>query len=198
MVKTDLIKIHEVFLQEDYIPQPERHLNNYRDGYHYEWVLNKLNKNLSKTILDIGSYDGWLDILLAKKGFKVEGIELIRALAKAAEKGAKENHVEYEVHVGFFEDIVLNKKYNAVISFETLEHVYIESVPNYISKMERLCNGFIGISLPDQDCKLNTQHRWTPTEELIKGLFGKKNDFNLEYKEYSNNIPSNWFISYSI
>jgi len=196
MDKDEIIKLHNnMSISEEYIPSPEKHMYNSRDKYHYDWSIRQFKENGVNTVLDIGCFDGWLDFLLIKEGFDVEGVELITSLSKAAERYAKLHGLKYKIHEGFFHELDIEKKYDAVVCYETLEHLPLELVPLYIQKMEGLTKGFIGISLPNQDHVYNKQHQWTPNEDLIKSLI--KRDFIIEYKEYPN-IPGNWFISYKI
>lgn len=195
--KTEIKQKHNMNLYDNYVPNPLSHLSNPRDSYHYSWTVKRFKEYDIKTILDIGCFDGWLDFLLMRSGFMVTGVELMGNLVQAAKRYAERNFINYTIFEGFFDDIDIKDKYDAVICYEVLEHIDLETLPEYISKMESISNNLICISLPNQNHTENAQHCWTPTEALIKEIWGGKNGFRLEYQEYTG-IPGNWFISYII
>jgi len=198
--RLERIAAHHINLGPVYMPYPERHLRIIRDKFHFKKTIEILKKTYAKTVLDIGCFDGWLDFLLINEGYKVTGIELMKSLADSAMRYAYKNAVDYIVHNGFFEDIKLVDTFDVVLCFETLEHVDLDkSVPLYIEKIDRLALKGVFISLPDQPQEQNFQHLWTPTEEIIRSLWGQKRNFKLEYKDYNDiHVPANWFIFYEI
>jgi cyclopropane fatty-acyl-phospholipid synthase-like methyltransferase len=154
---------------------------------------------MAKTVLDVGCFDGWLDFLLINAGFEVDGLELMPELVAAAKRYAERNFVNYNIYEGEFLSVGIDRKYDAVTCFETLEHVGLDTAKEYIEKMESLATKGILISLPDQKAEDNPQHKWTPTKELIEELFGEKKNFSLTTNSYINKeIPMNFFISYEV
>ena len=202
MDRTERISTHYMDLGPNYSVDPHRHLKNQRDLFHYEKVLEAVERVNAKTVLDVGCFDGWLDFLLIEKGYNLTGVELIPSLVEAGLRYALNHHItDYMIHMGFFEDLDFTvwEKFDTVICLETLEHVDLELVPVYIDKMESLSLKSIFISLPDQDHLGNRQHLWTPTEKLIRDLWGKKRNFSLDYHSYnSSHVPPNWLISYEV
>lgn len=198
--KAERLTAHQV--QGTWVPNPEAHLQSPRDAYHFDWTLRQIGyerhgDNAGWSILDVGAYDGWLDFLLIKKGYKVEGVELIPELCQSAEsylpaKGS------YRIHQGFFEDVEISSRFDVAICYELLEHIPISMVPVYVAKMEAIA-GRILISLPDQSHKDNPQHLWTPTFDLIRSIWGWKPDFEMTYKPYpGTSIPPNFLCSWSV
>jgi len=199
METEELIKLHQMNFGPDYLPDPNRHLSIPRDLKHYQYTISTLRGKRYKTILDIGCFDGWLDFLLTRMKYWVTGIELIEELANAANRYADRNFIPYKAHHCRFMETEIKSIFDVVLCYETLEHVSFEDVPGFIDKMESLCNEMILISLPDQKHEDNIQHQWTPTEEVIKELFGHKKNFDLQYFSYGPGpVPPNWFISYEV
>jgi len=192
MDKTERLNAHMATVPDGYRTDPESHLQWGRDNFHYEWTVEHLRAHNAKHVLDIGVWDGWLDFLLVKAGFTLEGTEIDPALCRAAETYARENEVQYKIHQGFLDDIVLDSKFDAVVCYEVLEHVAWEDVPRMIAKMHSLAPLLL-IAVPDQDHMLNQpQHLWTPTREKIDLLFPGA---AVEHY-FFNGIPPNWLISH--
>jgi 2-polyprenyl-3-methyl-5-hydroxy-6-metoxy-1,4-benzoquinol methylase len=202
MNKSERITAHFMDFGPDYMPNPHGHLNNQRDLFHYEKALEFAERSAAKKILDVGCFDGWLDLLLIEKGYDLTGVELIPTLVSAGLLYALKHHIDYMIYLGFFEDIIFTdwEKFDMVMCLETLEHVDLEeTVPIYIEKMEALSLRGIFISLPDQDHGDNKQHLWTPTEKVLRDLWGKKRNLFVEYHQYDDpNIPPNWLIYYEV
>jgi len=197
--REDRLMVHSVELPPGYIPSPERHLLNVRDSTHVNRAVKWLESIKAKTVLDVGCYDGWLDFLLDSKGYKVSGIELIPELAAAARRYAERNFINYSVQVGYVLDLEVTNKYDAVLCFETLEHMPLEDAQECSRRFSKWATKGVMVSLPDQDHHLNSQHLFTPTEELIKGMWGSFPEYALEYVPYPGTpIPSNWFISHRV
>jgi len=188
---------HSVDLPPGYVPDPQRHLGNIRDSTHFTKAAKWLESIGAKTVLDVGSYDGWLDFLLIAKGFSVVGVELIEGLADAAVRYGNRNFLEYEVQMGYFLDIELGRTFDAVICFETLEHMPLDDARESAKRFASLARKGVMVSLPDQDHHQNPQHLFTPTEALIKDIWGGMPGYTLEYVPYpGTTIPANWFISH--
>ena len=193
----DLLNIH-MFSAPDHVVLPRQHLNNARDSKHYEWSLQQLQSYKCKTVLDVGCWDGWLDMLLTESGYQVEGVEIVPDLINAADRYAFNNAIAYKIHQGLFHEVSIDGHFDAVLLYEILEHIPLEIVEQSIDKAESLGN-LILVSLPNQTCEQNPQkqHRWTPTEDLIKSMWQTKPNYSLQYAEYSGGTPANWFISWT-
>lgn len=197
---------HAVTLPPGYVTDPDRHLGNTRDSNHYLKALKWLRDISAKTVLDVGCYDGWLDFLLARKGYELTGIEMIPELADAAMRYAERNFIPYTVYTShvldaepFFMADDSRVKYDAVLCFETLEHMTLEDATKAAQLLTLWSRKGVLVSLPDQDHRQNPQHLWTPTEEVIKGIWGAMPGFEVEYVPYPNTtIPANWFIKHSV
>lgn len=192
-------KLHDVTLPPDYMPIPGQHLNNPRDCEHYLNSLTIMMENDYHSILDIGCYDGWHPILLARDEYEVTGIEFIHSLVEAARRYAGVCDIK---NVQFLESGWLTAQppkmqYDLITAYEVLEHVPLGTVDEWIAKMERY-GKTISISLPNQKHEENPQHQWTPTKELIDELFKGKNGLTIRYQEYplTPTVPGNWFITY--
>ncbi len=195
MNRQERIEAHDVPLDQMYLPSPQAHMRNARDNAHYEIALDVLRTAEAKTALDVGCYDGWLPFLLMDQGFRITGVELIKSLAEAARRYADRNFYPLEVHQGFFDELEFKDTYDAGMCFETLEHVDLDIAQQYVEKLETLCRKSVVISLPDQKHDDNPQHLWTPTEQLIKELWGSKSDFKMWRIDYpKTEIPANWFF----
>lgn len=201
MSRAERLQAHAV--SESWIPSPEAHLKSPRDAFHYWWTLDALGYDSDRgmndeKILDVGAYDGWLDFLLIKNGYQVEGVELIPELCKSARMYAQTHNIKYQIHQGFFEDIQIDRRFDVAICYEVLEHIPLDMVPAYVAKMEAIAES-IHISLPDQRHQDNPQHLWTPTFDLIRSMWGAKSHFLLTYKPYpGTEIPANFMISWSL
>jgi len=193
---TNTYDLHHIVVPENYLPSPQIHLNNIRDNEHYKFINKLLIKRNYKTIFDIGSWDGWLPLLLAIDGFDVETCEWVLGLKKAGEKFAiKNNLLNYKAHHSNWLDFEISNYFDVISAFEVLEHVPFEEVSFFIKKMEKNCKTIV-ISLPDQNHLYNKQHQWTPCQTLIEDIFKNKKNIEIDYISYRCTIPPNWFIVY--
>lgn len=80
-----------------------------------EAMFRKYNKNV-KTILDLGCGTGGHAIILAKRGYKVTGIDRSSAMLASAEKKTQDEGVKIKYHESSIQDLFLNKRFDAVIS----------------------------------------------------------------------------------
>lgn len=195
--RQERLAAHSVRLPEGYVPVPQSHLGNARDRTHFQMAAAYLKAIEAKTVLDVGCYDGWLDFLLIGEGYSVEGVELIPDLARAARRYADRNFISYTVHEGYFADMDLDGAYDAVLCFETLEHMPLEEAKACAEKMSRLAKRGVIISLPNQKHEDNRQHLWTPSKDVIEDIWGRKPGYSLSFVPYpETNIPGNYFISH--
>lgn len=199
MGREERISAHSVRLPEGYVPDPMSHLGNTRDSNHYLKASKWLKEIGAKTVLDVGSYDGWLDFLLIGKGFRVTGVELIPDLMDAAVRYGNRNFVEYEALGGYFLDVEFDgRTFDAVLCFETLEHMPLEDAKESARRFAAMARKGVMVSLPDQDHHVNHQHLWSPNEEVIRDIWGGLPGFKVEYQSYpGTTIPGNWFITHA-
>lgn len=198
MNRSDRLHVHQV--NGTWMPNPEGHLQSIRDGQHFYWTLAQLQDLPGAQILDVGCYDGWLDFLLIRKGFKPHGVELILELAQSACAYAHANQLDYLVMQGFFDEMpAFSTRYDVAICYEVLEHVPLDLVPVYVGKMEGSATKRILISLPDQKHEDNPQHLWTPTEALAREMWGARKGFSITRQDYpGTDIPANFFIRWEL
>jgi 2-polyprenyl-3-methyl-5-hydroxy-6-metoxy-1,4-benzoquinol methylase len=203
MNRTERQAAHAV--QGTWVPNPDAHLKNSRDRYHFYWICRQLGLDLDgrynsgTTVIDIGCYDGWLDFLLIEAGFLVEGVELNPNLCESARNYAAQKKINYRVNQGFFEDVAIDRRFEVAMCLETLEHIPLDMVPVYVAKMEAIATGTILISLPDQRHEENAQHLWTPSMDLILSMWGLKKNFEVTYKPYpGTDIPANFLIRWDL
>lgn len=183
-------------VQWSWMPNPKAHLQSVRDAFHFKWANEAIQ---GTSVLDVGAYDGWLDFLLIETGYRVEGVELTPELCESARAYARAQKIDYAIHQGFFEDVAIDRHFDVVLCFETLEHISLALVPVYVAKMEAIATRRILISLPDQRHEDNAQHLWTPTFDLIRSMWGHKPAFELTYKPYlGTGIPANFLCSWSV
>lgn len=193
MNRHERVKAHAV--HGSWVPNPESHLDSPRDAFHFFYTLALLRELPGASILDVGCYDGWLDFLLMEKGYHLEGVEVIPELGEYA----RAYNPGYIVHQGFFDEVKIERHFDVALSFETLEHIPLDLVPVYVSKMEAIATKRILISLPDQKHEDNPQHLWTPTQYLVTSLWGWKKGFRLTYKTYQGTgVPANFFIAWNL
>jgi len=187
---------HAVDVPANYMPSPQSHLKNARDAAHYLWAI----QTAPRRALDVGAWDGWLAALLWRKGIVCDCVELVEGLANANMRYAMAHEQVRHVYHGWFDEVPIPGRYDAVFMFEVLEHIPLDAVPEYIAKAESLLfkNGRVMVSLPDQPHEENRQHQWTPSEVLIRSMWGHNHYFHVEYKDYpGTSIPGNWMASWT-
>lgn len=171
-----------------------------RDNAHIEYSLRKTE--VGQRILDVGSADGWLALHLATKGRKVSAIDFVKRGMDWTRQHAQRLGVNIDLRYGFLEnlsEVFSDKKFDAIMVYETLEHVDYRRLPWYLEKMESLLDigGKILISLPLQDLNDNPEHLWSPSENLINKVFENKPCYELQWVDMPHHeVPGDWFISY--
>ena len=108
-------------------------------------TLNKSKLNNTK-ILDIGCGGGLISEGVSKLGANVNGIDFVRENINVAKKHAKKNNLKIKYEVKDFEKEKILSKYDVIIIFEVLEHLYdwelfIKKIKNNLKK-----NGVLIIS----------------------------------------------------
>lgn len=88
-------------------------------GHYVQWVkyqLSHLPENGDgKTVLDFGCGDGYPASLLAKRGYKVIGVENVEGARKVAEKKVPEGQ--------FFAEIPADMRFDYVVALDVIEHI---------------------------------------------------------------------------
>jgi 2-polyprenyl-3-methyl-5-hydroxy-6-metoxy-1,4-benzoquinol methylase len=80
-----------------------------------EDIINMEGKSV-RTILDLGCGTGGHAIILAKRGYKITGIDRSEDMLKAARGKAKEAGLEVDFYMSSIQDLNLNQTFDAVIS----------------------------------------------------------------------------------
>ena len=90
--------------------------------YHrYAWVMEELRRQKPKTMVDLACYVGSLVLTLSNKGIEATGVDMTTIAIEAAKKRAK----KLKLGAKFFNQNLFDHKgkYDAVISFEVIEHI---------------------------------------------------------------------------
>ena len=113
-----------------------------------KYIQEALNKNRfnNMKILDIGCGGGLISEGVSKLGANVYGIDFVRENINVAKKHAKKNNLIINYEVKDFEKEKISSKYDIIIIFEVLEHLYdlesfIKKIRNNLKK-----NGVLIIS----------------------------------------------------
>lgn len=204
----DLRKKHNIRLHTDHINSfyqlmpPETRWTGLRDKQHIDFTEEHTKE--SDKVLDVGSADGWLSVYLAKEKRIVSALDFVERGIEWTKQQAARFNTTVDIRAGCFEDIekIFNdKKFDAILMYEILEHLDFLKLPEYLEKIERLLlpNGKILISLPNQNLIYNEEHLWSPNEKLIKKTFSNKSNFAFRWLELPDHgtCKGNWFISYS-
>jgi 2-polyprenyl-3-methyl-5-hydroxy-6-metoxy-1,4-benzoquinol methylase len=80
-----------------------------------EEIFKKRDKTI-KTILDLGCGTGWHALILAKRGYKVTGIDQSEDMLKTAKDKADSAGLKIDFHRSSIQDLKLTKRFDAVIS----------------------------------------------------------------------------------
>lgn len=81
-----------------------------------EKVLKKFSSREIRTILDLGCGTASHDILLAKRGYDITGIDVSSEMLKIAKQKIKREGLKISLHKGNIQTARLGKKFDAVIS----------------------------------------------------------------------------------
>jgi 2-polyprenyl-3-methyl-5-hydroxy-6-metoxy-1,4-benzoquinol methylase len=94
-------------------------------------IRNSTPKGKKRTtcILDLGVGTGWTSIMLAKRGFKVVGIDISSDMIELANDNKKKEGLEnIEFHVCDFEDLNYLEEFDAAIFYDCLHHAEDEEL----------------------------------------------------------------------
>jgi ubiquinone/menaquinone biosynthesis C-methylase UbiE len=87
--------------------------------------LDFLLGEVSGKVLDIGCFDGFYSIEIAKRGYPVVGLDMLQLCVDYATNRLNGKPIELEFFKGFAEDIPFcDGEFNTVILSHTLEHVF--------------------------------------------------------------------------
>jgi ubiquinone biosynthesis O-methyltransferase len=113
------------------------------------WVKKLLKEQKANSVLDIGCSDGAYSLNLAKDGFDVTGVNLAVNSIELAKERAKKFNLQVDFVQSDFMDYKPEKKFDAVMFFEVIEHVADPEVT--IKKLLSFIKpgGVIYISTPD-------------------------------------------------
>ena len=201
LIREERLKVHQ---DQQHMVNPQAHLKNWRDANHFEFAKQAFTE--PSRILDIGCYDSWLDFLLIEQGHSVLGIELRDELVLSARIYAHEHKISstrYRIRQGFWDEISMIEEdpFDAVIAFEVLEHMPLETMDLTIRKAEQCLNknGLMLVSLPVQDKNKNAQHLWSPSQNLVISLWGHKSGFSMVlHSFFGTDVPDSLLISWRV
>ena len=177
--------------------------------------INNFNKPLNKlNILDLGCGGGLICEPLARLGANLTGIDFIKQNITIAKKHAKDSSLNIKYLHQDLDFINLNKKYDAILILEVLEHVddwkkIITNIKKYLKPKGKLILSTINRNLLSQIFAIYVAEnilKWIPKkthklDKLIKPKeltsFLHKNNFNeidltgLVFKP----ISSQWYLN---
>jgi SAM-dependent methyltransferase len=145
--------IHEEFHKNTTIQNKVINPNNFTYRLLFD-VYNKYLENINKA-LDIGCGAGTITLYLASRGIDSLGLDISEKAINEATKSAKKinlKNVEFKV-INFPKDIPTGK-YDLILCFEVLEHLYNDELA--IKKIYNLLNnnGKVIISVPSKNAPL--------------------------------------------
>lgn len=156
-----------------------------------------INRNLLGSLLDVGCYSGVFMKEMAKSNIFCCGIDVHRELMGFLDADNLDKRLEYKF--GSAENIPYeDKRFDAVVAFDTLEHVI--DFDKSISEMERVCKsgGLIIINLPRMTLGYideSHEHLRMFDDDDINRIFGSKKDFVFEFCQDELGRPTS-FITY--
>ena len=117
-------------------------------------IIRQMCERLSvKSLLDIGCSDGALSHIVAEaNGVEADGIEIEPRCVKFANKYAQDNKLPCRFFETTFEEFQADKKYDAVVACEVIEHVM--NPTEFIEKMNSL-GKYIFITTPNKQKRKN-------------------------------------------
>jgi len=190
-----LYSVNHVQVKENYIPEPLSHMSIWRDSLIYINTL--LNMKDKKSYLDIGTYDGWLPLMLAEDGCDTYGVEWVCGLVMSARRYAAQRRIKNfrGICANWF-DIEFDFKFDVASAYDVLECVPFVQVPRFVLKMERYASRIL-LSFNGNFSRSSQQ--WGATDALLYKLFENKKDFCIDVKppRISTQDPL-MFISYSV
>jgi len=86
------------------------------EACYLEKLFKKYSSKKTKTVLDLGCGTGSHALILAKKGYKITGVDLSKKMLKIARKKAKEKKLKINFRRSDIRKLDLKKKFDAIIS----------------------------------------------------------------------------------
>ena len=117
-------KAYKKYYKEDLVeePVPEEYALDCTKLYpRFKWLVDRIEEQKPKTVLDLGCADGYTCLTLANRGFKTKGVNLHTPSILLARERAGKHKLD-----ATFEDkdmFEIKEKADAVILFEILEHL---------------------------------------------------------------------------
>jgi len=108
-----------------------------------EKIFQKYSKRKPKTILDVGCGTGGHSIILAKRGYRVTGIDPSEVMINLAEEKASKNNVDIDFHIMDVRNFQLNQQFDccvgmfAVIDYLTSNHHLQKAIVNVRKHLEQ-------------------------------------------------------------
>lgn len=102
-----------------------------------------------KSVLDVGCHDSAFSFLLQKNGIRSDGVDVEPRGIDFCRKFARKVGTDSEFFCGIIEELDIDKQYDAVSSFEVIEHVL--DVERFLKKLESFGNRYVFLSTPHKD-----------------------------------------------
>lgn len=140
-------------------------------------------KNQVKSILDIGCGDGTSDLFLAKKGFKITGIDISDKGLKIAKDKSKEFNNKFIMQDIFEKYPFKDNSFDAVMAYQSLNHARKQLILNAFQEIKRVLkpNGIFAIRIANR-ATFNL-------EKIKENIY-----YDKDYKETFQEIESQTFI----
>ncbi|MBI5148181.1 methyltransferase domain-containing protein [Candidatus Pacearchaeota archaeon] len=128
---------------------------------------NFLTEMASGRILDVGCFDGYYSIEIAKKGHQVVGLDMLQLCIDYARNRSDNQCINVKFIKGFAEDLPFKDNYfDTTILSHTLEHVFDDKKALSESARVTVSRGRIIIILPRERGNDPTHLRYIPSQEI--------------------------------
>jgi tellurite methyltransferase len=143
--------------------------------------------NDKKVVLDLGCGEGRDSIFLAKKGFNVTGVEILRTGLLKAEKLANDNGVNINLVEGNVNDLVISEKVDVLLGMGILQYLKPENRFKQIKHFKEMTNfgGLHVLFTFTEHPEVEQAPDWGEEEFLYKQgeLFSYYNDWEQLFKK---------------